>query len=361
MPGIAETIDRLRAARTVNPLGPKDSGRLQPLTSFGSNPGGLDGWCFAPTAAGEGFALVVVLHGCTQTARGYDAGAGWSDLGEKHGFAVLCPEQRRENNGNLCFNWFEAGDTRRGGGEVESIRQMIAAMLDRHPIDPARVFITGLSAGGAMASAMLATYPELFACGGIVAGLPHGAAGSVTQALERMRGQGHPAGDAYADRVRAASPHTGRWPSISVWHGTADHTVHSANAEHIVAQWAPLHGAGAAPDRTETVDGQQRRVWLDRAGNEAIEAYSVAGMGHGTPLRTGGPDGCGAAGPHMIEAGISSTRHLAAKWGLLTAAPADRKPAPHAPAPVAPARMQAVPSSVQSVIEGALRTAGLMK
>lgn len=149
----------------------------------------------------------------------------------------------------------------------------------------------------------------------MIAGLPYGAAASVSQAFERMRGQGHPGGTVYADRVRTASPHRGPWPRISVWHGDADATINPVNADRIVDQWRILHGVGVAPDRVETVDGYQRRVWLDRDGREAIEAYCIAGMGHGTPLKTHGPESCGTAGPHMVEPGISSTWWLARSWG----------------------------------------------
>ena len=101
-----------------------------------------------------------MLHGCTQTAADYDQGSGWSQLADRHGFVLLYPEQNRANNANLCFNWFEPGDIARGKGEALSIRQMIGAVAVAHGMDRDRVFVTGLSAGGAMASVMLATYPE---------------------------------------------------------------------------------------------------------------------------------------------------------------------------------------------------------
>ncbi len=128
--------------------------------------------------------LVVVLHGCRQTAEEYERSAGWSHLARDRGFAVLYAEQRRANNPNVCFNWFRPSNVTRDRGEVGSIRQMIARMVALNKLDRRRIFITGLSAGGAMTAAMIAAYPELFAGAGIIAGLPFGAARDVSRALE---------------------------------------------------------------------------------------------------------------------------------------------------------------------------------
>src|SRR4029079_7919101 len=140
---------------------------------------------------------------------GYDHGAGWSAAAERHGFAVLFPEQQRSNNPNLCFNWFQPQDARRGGGEALSIRQMVNALQVRHAIDRGRVFVSGLSAGGAMAAVMLATYPDVFAGGVVIAGLPFGTAHTVPEAFDRMRGHGEFSADALANLVRSASKHAG--------------------------------------------------------------------------------------------------------------------------------------------------------
>jgi poly(hydroxyalkanoate) depolymerase family esterase len=100
-----------------------------------------------------------VLHGCTQTAAGYDHHSGWSKLADDAGFALLFPEQQRANNPNLCFNWFLPQNTTRDSGEALSIRQMIETMVVASDLDRTRIFVNGLSAGGTMAAAMLATYP----------------------------------------------------------------------------------------------------------------------------------------------------------------------------------------------------------
>ncbi|RYD84555.1 MAG: PHB depolymerase family esterase, partial [Sphingomonadales bacterium] len=174
---LSDTIAHLAAMRsTANSANHSSAGRLQGLTGFGSNPGNLAASVHIPERLSDRPALVVVLHGCLQTAAAYDSGSGWSHLADEHGFAVLFPEQRRANNANLCFNWFLPEDNARDLGEAHSISGMIAAVVRDHGIDPARVFVTGLSAGGAMASVMLATYPELFAGGAIIAGLPFGCA-----------------------------------------------------------------------------------------------------------------------------------------------------------------------------------------
>jgi len=159
---------------------------LTEINDFGSNPGALRMFSFVPEHLSPSPALVVVLHGCGQTAAGYDLGTGWSTLAERYGFALLMPEQQASNNANTCFNWFNPEDISRDGGEAGSIRQMIARMASDHNIDSRRIYVTGLSAGGAMTSVMLATYPELFAGGAVIAGLPYGIASNVREALSGM-------------------------------------------------------------------------------------------------------------------------------------------------------------------------------
>jgi feruloyl esterase len=295
---------------------------LTEQTTFGSNPGNLRMLTYIPAQLQNGAALVVVLHGCTQTAGGYDSGTGWSTLAERLGFALLLPEQKRANNPNTCFTWFTAEDTTRGRGEALSIRQMIAHMEAEHGIDRSRIYVTGLSAGGAMASVMLATYPEVFAGGAIVAGLPYGCAASVQEAFDAMFQATPRPARAWGDLVRAASPHAGPWPKVSVWHGSADATVKPANADAIVEQWADVHGLGAAPLLEATTDGQRRRVWRNAAGESVLESYTIAGMAHGTPIATTGDGACGHAAPFILDVGISSTHRIAEFWGLMSTQPA---------------------------------------
>ena len=324
---LAKNIEFLRPLPKLNGTnGLADFGRglrqgfrspLVETTGFGTNPGALRMFSFAPANLPQGPALVVVLHGCGQSAAGYDLGAGWSTLAKRYGFALLMPEQRPSNNTQLCFNWFNPEDTARERGEVCSIRQMIAQMVGDLGIDQRRIFVTGLSAGGAMTSAMLATYPEVFAAGAVIAGLPFGVATNVREALSGMfQSPARPASE-LGDLVRDASSHKGPWPKLSVWHGSADRTVNPANANEIVKQWLDVHGLPSTPMSEATVDGYPRQIWWNADGETIIESYTITDMAHGTPLGTADNDErYGAQGAFLIEAGISSSYHIANFFGL---------------------------------------------
>jgi poly(hydroxyalkanoate) depolymerase family esterase len=325
---LAKNIEFLRSLRKVFQVsslrGPAwalaardDQNRLTEAASFGFNPGDLRMFSFVPAQLQQKPALVVVLHGCDQKAAGYDLGAGWSTLAERYGFALLMPEQQPANNPNGCFNWFNPEDTARGRGEACSIRQMTARMVGDYEIDRRRIFVTGLSAGGAMTSVMLATYPEVFAGGAIIAGLPFGVATNVREALSGMyQSPSRPAGE-LGDLVRNASNHKGPWPKISVWHGSADWTVNPANANEIVKQWLDVHHLPSTRMSEGTVDGYPRQIWWNADGETIVESYTITGMAHGTPLGLADNDErYGAQGAFLIEAGISSSYHIAQFFGL---------------------------------------------
>jgi len=284
---------------------------------FGTNPGDLRMFSYVPANLRPSPALVVVLHGCGQTAAGYDVGAGWSTLAKHYGFALLMPEQQAANNAHGCFNWFKPEDTRRGQGEACSIRQMTARMVSEHRIDKHRIFITGLSAGGAMTSAMLATYPEIFAAGAVIAGLPYGIAANVREAVNGMLRSSARSSSELGNLVRGASKHRAPWPKISVWHGGADRTVNPANADEIVKQWLDVHRLPSHPMSEGLVDGHRHQIWWNAAGETVVESYSIADMGHGTPLgKAENDERYGKEGAFLIEAGISSSYHIASFFGL---------------------------------------------
>lgn len=329
MPGLAETLKDLTSRTLAGLQTPAGGPSRLAEVAFAPNPGNLRMWQYRPAGLSPGAPLVVALHGCTQNAAAYDTGAGWSQLADRAGFAVLCPEQVSSNNAQNCFNWFEPGDTTRGHGEVASIAAMVTHMLATGGLDKTKVFVTGLSAGGAMTASLLACYPDMFAAGAIVAGLPFGVAGNMQEALGAMfRSQGEP-GPASGGRVRAAGPpgYRGPWPRVSVWHGTADHTVKPVNAGESVKQWLDVHGAGG-PGVAEQMEGASRTVWRDRAGAALVEQVMVPGLGHGVPIAPAA-SGIGSPGPFMLAADVSSTEEIARFFGMKFSA--GRQAAPQAP------------------------------
>jgi poly(hydroxyalkanoate) depolymerase family esterase len=329
MDGLRETIARLEHLRrrfstklaqatrsTPRSVATK---RLREVTTFGTNPGDLRMFVYVPPQLSASPALVVALHGCTQTAEAYNQGCGWSELANRGGFVVVFPQQKPSNNPKNCFSWFQPSDVTRDRGEAHSIRQMIERATVDFAIDRSRIFITGLSAGGAMASVMLATYPEVFAGGAIIAGLPYGCASSVEQAFELMFNPSSMPLRVLGDHVNRASRHRGPWPKISVWHGTADTIVRPLNAENIVRQWTDVHCLPAEPSHTESCAAYTRRTWNVANGATLVEAFSISGMAHGIPVATTGTDACGAAGPFFLDVGISSSYRIARFWDLVDA------------------------------------------
>ena len=341
--------------------------RARPATAvaeitFSPNPGNLR--AFASPPHGKHAALVVVLHGCGQSAAGYDAGAGWSQLAAERGFAVLAMEQKAVNNPGTCFNWFAPEDVRRGEGEASSIIAAIDQMIAAHGLDDRKVFITGLSAGGAMTAAMLASYPDRFAAGAIIAGVPVGAAHGVPGALEAMRAAPLRTPHQWGDAVRAASSNTGAWPRVSIWHGAMDTTVNISNAQAGAAQWADVHGLALTAAKQDTLGTAVRLHW-----GHALEVITVPAMGHGTPIDS---RDLGSPAPFLLDVGISSTRHIAEFFGLLEDVAAKPRPKPVPAVPQEPAlpKIEAmlkphVPKAretrIETVILRALTAAGLLK
>jgi poly(hydroxyalkanoate) depolymerase family esterase len=261
---------------------PAHAATIRPVTGFGSNPGALQMFEYVPDGLPDGSPVVVALHGCTQDAAGYGNGTGWVGLADSLRFKLVLPQQISTNNFNKCFNWFQPGDTTRGSGEAESIAQMVRWAAG------SRTYVTGLSAGGGMTAVMLAAYPELFAGGGVVAGLPYGCAASMIDAFSCMNPGKDLTPEQWGDKVRGASSYSGSPAPVSVWHGTADYTVAPANMRELGEQWTNV---GAA-----------------------VDTHAINGMGHGQPVAPG--KGCGQAGAYLLDVGVCAAGELAAKWGL---------------------------------------------
>lgn len=330
---------------------------LTSVRSFGSNPGNLLAYKHVPAGIGARAPLVVVLHGCTQTAADYTA-AGWNALADRWGFAVLYPEQQPANNRSRCFNWFEPGDIARGQGEALSIRQMIDAVRAAHELDPARVYVTGLSAGGAMTAVMLAAYPDVFAAGAVMAGLPYRCATGVGEAFTCMNPGVDRAPADHAERARAQlRGFAGPYPRVSIWTGDRDTTVSPSNVVELAQQWTALHGLDEVADARATVEGAAREEHRRADGVTAVETWRVPGMAHGTAIRPGDERaaGCGRAAAYVVSAGVCSTYHAARFFGLEPAdVPADAG-APDVAAPDATAPDAAAPDATAPDVSATCR------
>lgn len=221
------------------------------------------------------FPLVVMLHGCTQSPDDFAAGTRMNALADQQGLLVAYPAQSANANGSKCWNWFRPQDQLRGKGEPALIAGVTGQVGDDYRVDPARVYVAGLSAGAAMAVVLGRTYPELFAAVGVHSGLPYGAAHDVGSAFAAMKGGGA--------RVTDTGAHA-FVPTI-VFHGDRDHTVSHANGRAVIAQ---LGGGGVAglvrsPDETGIASGGHRYTrtrYADAAGRTLVEDWRVHGGGH---------------------------------------------------------------------------------
>jgi poly(hydroxyalkanoate) depolymerase family esterase len=280
---------------------------LTEVTGFGSNPGALRMYSYRPAGLAQGRPLVVALHGCTQSASDYYGHSGWPKYADLYQAALVLPEQASANNALTCFNWFTAGDIARGGGEALSIKQMVDYAVAHYGSDPSKVYVTGLSAGGAMAAVMLATYPDVFAGGGVVAGLPYNC-GTVCQYQAQSKTPAQ-----WGNLVRAAYPgYAGPWPRVAIWYGTSDTTVVPANATELRDQWTNVLGVAQTPTNTDSLPGGTTRETY----GGAVQLYRVQGIAHGTPVDPGSAaNQCGTTGTYYLDS-ICSSYYLAQFWGL---------------------------------------------
>jgi poly(hydroxyalkanoate) depolymerase family esterase len=300
---------------------------LSQITGFGSNPGNLTMFAYAPPGLAAGAPLVVALHGCTQNASVYATQTEWATLADRFGFAVVFPEQPSSNNASRCFNWFQLGDISRDQGEALSIKQMVDAMKSGRGSDPARVFVTGMSAGGFMTEVMMATYPDVFAGGAVNAGGPYACATSLLATTACQQGNVRRTPAQWGDLVRGAFPgYAGRFPRLVAFHGSADATVAAADLQQSVDQWSNVLGIDAIADVSETFRTSTRRVYRDASGSAMIETYLLSGVGHALTVDPGtGPDQGGATGAFSEDHDIYSSFYAAQFFGL-TATSGDTTP-----------------------------------
>jgi poly(hydroxyalkanoate) depolymerase family esterase len=298
----------------VIPTDAKQQG-LNPVTGFGSNPGQLSMYLYVPqTLPATKVPVVVAMHGCTQSASAYGA-AGWNDLAEQQSFLVIYPQTSANND---CFMWWDPTQARRDQGQAWSIKQMVDYVKGQY--DVGEVFVTGLSAGGAMTAVMVAAYPDVFSGGAVMSGIAYRCADTQNDAYTCMFSDRGWSAQQWGDLIRGAAPAPAKLPRVAVWQGTSDYTVTKANADEIVAGWTNVHGLSQSPTTTETVGPATHNRYADASGTVQVEEWLIQGMGHGTALDPS--HGCGVAGAFMLDEGICSTRYAADFFfGITASAP----------------------------------------
>jgi poly(hydroxyalkanoate) depolymerase family esterase len=304
---------KLEIPRVPSPEARVEVSRLVEYEGFGDNPGRLRMRAYLPPSA-SGKPLVVLLHGCGQDGAAFAKASGWTEFADRSRIPLILPEQAEANNSGRCFQWFQPSDTARDGGEAGSIAAMTRAAIGRFDSDPRRVFVVGLSAGGAMAAAMLAAYPDLFAAGASIAGLPVGAARSGMQAILRMASAGpDQSPEAWGAQARSAAPagFAGPWPRLSVWQGEAVRTVAPENGALLATQWRALHGLSPLAVAGQVRNGVEHRVWLD-GKQRIVEHWLLPHLPHAYPVGDRAVD----PGHFMEQAPVDATTEIARFFGL---------------------------------------------
>jgi poly(hydroxyalkanoate) depolymerase family esterase len=232
-------------------------------------------------------ALLVMLHGGTQDADDFAAGTRMNALAEEHGFIVAYPSQSKAANASLCWNWFTPENQMRGRGEPAIIAGITSEIISEYALDPARVFVAGLSAGGAMAAVMGATYPDLYAAVGIHSGLPYRSAADLPSAFAAMRGNAG-AGGRRSGKSRGSGDKNPRIRTI-VFHGDADNIVHPSNAANMVKAERTGESVERAEARHAAIRAHTRTVTRNKTGAVVVEQWLIHGSGHA--WSGGSPDG----------------------------------------------------------------------
>ena len=283
---------------------------------------------FAPSQPAPSPALVVMLHGCTQTPDDFADATQMEALAETDGFFVAFPEEPTSVGSEGCYEWFLAGNQQRGAGEPQSLADGTQEIVQARGVDPAKVYAAGLSAGGAMAVILGAAYPDRFAAIGVVAGVEYAAASSV-QSGESVLENGGPDPNTQGDLARTAMGSAARLVPTLVIHGSSDGLVAPVNGDQVTAQWRRTNAdflggdsAIAAPVEADGNAGYAFKTFVHRevaGGSVVVEQVVVEGLGHAWP---GGKDGASFSDPK----GPSATNLVWAFFSQGVAGVADATP-----------------------------------
>ena len=293
---------------------------LQEITGFGSNPGNLRMFVVVPQDLPPHPALVVLAHGCLQSAQDIADMSGWNELALKHRFALVLPQTSQENDSFAgCFRTWEPAHQQRGSGEPLSVASMVEWMIARHAIDPRRVFMTGLSSGGHLTNVLLATYPDLFAAGAPQASFPYKCATSFQDVAPCCLGKITHSRKEWGDLVRSAYPgYRQQRPRVSIWHGSADPLLLIGNLDAQMEQWTDVFGIDDGPESVTSEGRLSRWQYADGSGRTRVETNTVRGMGHAVAIDPSAqPQPCGQLRPYAEDVHVCAAARIAQWFGIL--------------------------------------------
>lgn len=285
------------------------------FNNFGDNPGALKASYYAPKRVGQNntpLPLVVLLHGCAQQAETLSQQSGLLGLAKQHNFALLLPQQDVSNNIKRCFNWYSAEDFTKDKGESLSIKNMITMLKQKTASD--RVYIIGLSAGGAMASSMLVNYPDLFTAGAVVAGIPFPCADGLITGISCMKNGPSQTVEEFVTLIKTITPNQAHWPKLSVWTGENDGIVNPLNATMLAEQWALLLKATAKP-KIDNKLGYSITRWNNMGTDVQVELIEVKDRDHGIMVNPNVEHG-GEVSDYVLAAPLSTAKYVVEFWGL---------------------------------------------
>ena len=281
---------------------------LSPIENFDSNPGKLTMHLYTPQTLPEGkTALVVALHGCGGSAKQF-SNAGFNELADKFRFFVVYPEQRLENNRNLCFNHQIQGAADAERREIASVMQMVNYMLANFPISKREVFVTGFSAGGQLAQILAAMYPRTFAAvsaigaGGYRCETDHSGISYFLECLQNP-----------PPRKRAKGKRPKAWPRASIWHGKNDKNVDFGRLQVAIDQWSRAHRVVPQRKLRYSLPGDVKQVKIkNKAGQTVVESYTLGSLGHSIPVS----EACGQPGEYFALGKICFARRSVQFFGI---------------------------------------------
>lgn len=296
---------------------------LKETIYFGDNSGNLRMFHFSPDSTTTAKKpLLIILHGCGQSAEDIAELGGWNKLASLHNFMIVYPQQKIANNPNLCFNWFNKWDTDKDQGEVASIREMIRYAVKNLQADSTQIFTAGFSAGGAMSASLLATYPDVFKAGAVFAGGPYQLALTAKEGAKAMLGNINLSKEELKKRVMNQHPNgVSSFPKLIVVQGLKDNVVDPKNAYLLVNQWiwiqqSPLTSTKSTP--LESYNALQRTSYIDNSGNEQIVFYEIEDLGHRVLIDPGTlPTQGGKKGLFSVDKDWHSSYHIAVDLGII--------------------------------------------